>query len=114
MARSPPGCRSLQIPIIRDSPNTCPRTERRLAPRTPEQVPSAELGGPDPAAAQVAGLSVPAVDIGLSPVVVLSRVPAHHLGRVPDVHGVDPTGAEAVPHQLHEGPPERGELATPE
>jgi hypothetical protein len=64
--------------------------------------------------ADVARLAVPAVDVDLSPVVVLAGRPPHGLWRVPAPDGVDPVRPDTLGHELDEVGPDRLELAAPE
>ena len=85
--------------------------ERGLTSRTPEDVASDQLAGPDRRAADVARHRRAPVDVDLAAVVVLARRPPHRLGQVLGPDRVDATGAHALGHELDQVGPHRAPLA---
>src|SRR5688572_25606558 len=75
------------------------RAEGGLAPGAPEGVASGELAGAHAGAADQTGLFVPAVDVHLSPVVVLAGRASHGLGGVLWPDRVDPVGPHTLGHE---------------
>src|SRR4051795_10494211 len=90
----------------------CPGPKPRLATRTPEQVPSGQHLGANLRTADIAGLTVPSIDVHLAAVVIDTRRAGHRLWRVLQVDGVDAAGAHAFMHQRDEVVPHRLEAAS--
>ena len=71
-----------------------------LTPGTPEQIAPGEQLGAHLGAADEAGHAGTPVDIDLTAMIILTRRPAHRLGRVLGAYGVDPVVDNTLRHQF--------------